>query len=105
MQSYIMRRYTLVAPHTTNDGARSDYAPAVAVALLEAGIDGWTEYETVGWWRGKPEAGTTFEFFRADSGPVLQFVKTLGHIGRDCMPDQEAIQVTRDESTTTIYEA
>jgi len=127
MQSYIMRRYTLVAPHVRNDGSMSGYPAAVREALLAAGIDGWTEYETHGSWRGKREAGTTFELYRADE-PGYQadspnalrysattplyagespatFVRLLGAIGRACMPDQEAVQVTRDAHTVTLWEA
>jgi hypothetical protein len=83
----------------------SGYPAAVREALIRNGIDGWTEYETHGSWRGKREAGTTFEFYRAQPDPDPDFAELVGIIGREAMPDQDAIQVTRDEHTTTLWEA
>jgi len=106
-QAYVMRRYTLVAPHVDNAGRASGYPAAVREALLAAGIDGWTEYETHGSWRGVREAGVTFEIYAevAPRGASNTFPGRLADIGRGCMPDQEAVQVTMDESTTTLWEA
>jgi hypothetical protein len=123
MQAYTMRRYTLTAPLTTNDGSAaldargfpSNHPQIVRDALLDAGIDGWTEYQTVGWWKGKREEGVTFELYRAcaDMGPLAlrdnsrdghTFARQLARIGRRCMPDQEAVQVTVEPVPVTLFE-
>jgi hypothetical protein len=101
MQSFTLRRYTVVAPHVRNDGTMSGYPAAFRERLLGKAIDGWTEYETHGAWRGKREAGVTFEFFNGEPN----FVHTLARIARSVMPDQEAIQVTVDAVDTVLYEA
>lgn len=116
-----MRRYTLTAPKVDNVGEPSGYPSKVRDALLDAGIDGWTEYDTIGWWRGVGEAGTTFEIYRmaapqpfthgtpergdaTDAYTRDVFLVQLARIGRACMPDQEAVQVTMDHSTITLTE-
>lgn len=107
MRIHYMRRYTLIAPIVTNDGANSGYPAAIRAALLEARIDGWTEHETHGYWRGKREPGVMFEILRnAESrGHGAVFAHRLGRLARRAMPDQEAIQITVEPQTTNVYEA
>lgn len=104
---FTMHRFTIVAPHVTNEGGASGYPAALRSALRSAGIDGWTEYETVGSWRGKRELGVTFEIYRENldsEGLRLGYAQHLARIGRSVMPDQEAIQVTVDAHPTTLLE-
>ena len=125
MQTYRMRRFTIVAPSVRNDGTMSDYPAKLRAALLAAGIDGWTETETHGSWRGVREAGVTFEILvpiadtrqspdtRAD---VVTFVgarcttriaaSVLAGLARAAMgPEQEAIQVTIEHGVADVFEA
>jgi hypothetical protein len=101
MQSFEMYRYTLVAPHVDNAGRPSGYPVAVRAALLNAGVNGWTEYETAGVWRGKREVGVTFEILSVSA--LLHHL--LSRIGRECMPDQEAVQVTLNPDSIILWEA
>lgn len=102
MKSYEMHRVTIVAPAVKNDGSISGYPAAMRDALLGAGIDGWTEYETVGSWNGKRGLGTVFEIYLMETA---QTVPELGAAARGVMPDQEAIQITVDPAPVTLYEA
>lgn len=107
MNAYTMRRFTIIAPHVTNSGEPSGNPEALAAGLLAAGIDGWTEYQTVGCWRGHREPGTCFEIYRDDARSPwarADFAARLARIGRAAMPDQEAIQITADIGQTTLWE-
>lgn len=88
-----MDHYTLTIPTVDNQGRRAEhYASCARAGLLAAGIDGWTEVDSCGVWRGRSEPGIVFHVYRpADEEGMLQ---TLGHVGREAAPDQEAIQVT-----------
>lgn len=113
MNAYTMYRFTLTAPHVLNHdhATPSGYADRVREGLLAAGIDGWTEYETVGSWRGTREPGTTFEIYATVDHPtepsytVKGYAALLDRIGRAAMPDQEAVQVTCDAAPATLWEA
>ena len=119
MQTYQMRRWTIVAPHVRNDGTVSGYPAALRDALMAAGIDGWTETETHGYWHGKREAGVTFDIMLPwipypSGGAVLNgdwydidvVSIMLGRIARSAMGDeQEAIQVTAEPGIIELLEA
>lgn len=98
-KSYRMLRHEVICPQVTNDGDPSGYPLAFAKALLASGIDGWTETNTMGYWKGKAEPGTTFMILSE-----RDIVPLLGKLARACMPDQEAIQVSR-VGWQDIYEA
>lgn len=100
-RTFHMLRHTVVVPLVRNDGAPSGYREAFRSALLDAGITGWTEHETVGAWRGKLEPGVTFEILSTSN----DCHKQLAAIARATMPDQEAIQVTYDPEWTRVLEA
>ena len=94
-----MHHYTLTAPSVTNAGKPSGYAAAVSAGLQHVGIDGWTEQRCKGYWNGKVEAGTLFTLYLTDCLPL-----SLQMIGREAMPDQEAVQVTY-HGTIELWEA
>lgn len=102
-RAWRMYRYTLTAPVVTNVGSPSGYPDAVRTALLTDGIDGCTEHVTAGYWNGKREDGVTFEFYAATEDD--DFGSRFARIGRASMPDQEAVQVTRDATAATLWEA
>lgn len=113
--TYTLRRYEIVAPHVRNDGTPSEYREALRHALARHGFTGWSEIESVGYWLGKLEPGTTFVIYADDihTDPIdlpdrIGSVRTeaaLGSIGRRAMPDQDAIQVVRSSETVTLVEA
>jgi hypothetical protein len=100
-----MEHYTITAPKVRNDGEPSGYVIALRAALKGAGIDGWTEQDSVGVWRGKAEPGTVFTVYLSDQPGhmVEQRLSWLGVIARRVMPDQEAVQVTH-HGTITLHE-
>lgn len=100
-RTFHMLRHTVIAPAVTVDGQPSGYREAMRAALLSAGITGWTEYETVGAWRGQLEPGTTFEIYSTSTDCAQQ----LARVARATMPDQEAIQITTDPDWTRVTEA
>lgn len=102
MGTYMLTRVTIIAPAVRNDGVPSGYPAALRSALLREGIAGWTEHRTIGSWHGVREPGVLFEFY-VEHGST--FAYKLGAIGRECMPDQEAIQVTYESHATTLIEA
>jgi hypothetical protein len=89
-----MEHYTITAPKVRNDGEPSGYHLALRAGLESQGIDGWTEHESVGSWQGRREAGIVFTIYLLDGSSPSAKLEWLGRIGRDCMPDQEAVQVT-----------
>lgn len=99
-----MTRFTVILPIVDNDGVANDSREIMREALRTRGIDGWTEYQTVGSWNGRLEPGTLWEFYRATNHPGA-FAHTLGVIARHVLPLQEAIQVTFEPLTTTLIEA
>lgn len=109
--TYTLRRFEVVAPAVRNDGAPSGYAAALRAGLTAADFTGWTELETVGYWHGASEAGTTFVIYaddvRADPARGHRAFDTadiLARLARAAMPDQVAIQVVSGE-TVTLREA
>lgn len=98
-----MNHYTITAPAVRNDGTESGYAAVLRALLLQFGIDGWTEHESVGYWHGRREAGTVFTLYRMP-GPYTPSViaADLARIARRAMPDQEAIQVTYHGSVLVV---
>lgn len=103
---FYMRRFTLVAPTLTKDGQASFAQTKVRNALRANAIDVWTEYSTTGAWKGETEPGTVFEIYRElyTEAAAVEFARLLGHIGREAMPDQEAIQVTVDPGSAMVLE-
>lgn len=99
MLSYKMYRYEIIAPKVTNAGEYSYYPETFRKALLDNNIDGWTENDSMGYWRGKAEPGTTFTILR-----MTRDYEMLGAIARDVMTDQGDIQVTYC-GTQDVYEA
>lgn len=93
---YRMEHYTITAPKVRNDGEPSGYHLALRAGLEAVGIDGWTEHESVGSWQGRREAGTVFTIYLTQGIGDSPSAKLawLGGIGRKCMPDQEAVQIT-----------
>lgn len=99
-----MYRFTIVAPAVTNDGQPSGYRDVVENVLDRYGIVSWTEHQTIGVWHGAREPGTLFEVYHESenlNGRLREIMLAL----RAGMPDQEAIQVTRDQSRTVVWEA
>lgn len=86
--TYNMTRYELNVPKVLNNGKASNYPDAVRAALEAAGITGWTETEYVGVWFGTREPGVMFIIYS-----TTDIMALLSRIGRECMPDQEAVQV------------
>lgn len=109
--TYLLRRYEVVAPHVRNDGSESDYAGMVRAGLIVAGFSGWTEMQTVGYWLGKFEPGTTFvvyaEPMRSESPGDLPIAtrEILARLARDAMPDQDAVQVVEAPHDVVLVEA
>lgn len=103
MNEFQMYRMTVIAPAVTNDGHPSDYASGARSALRSVGIDGWTENETAGVWRGRRESGTRFEVF-LPAMPRPAVPAQLGEYLRHAMPDQEAIQVTIEPAPVHLFE-
>lgn len=101
MQTYELRRFTIIAPTNTNADIPAPYAQNVRNALGARGLN-WTEYPTVGSWNGYREPGTLFELYVQRD---VQFAYELARLARAAMPDQEAVQVTAEHSTTTVLEA
>lgn len=100
-RTHHMTRHTIVAPAVDNDGRSAlRYVRALRADLLELGINGWTEYESVGYWHGKREPGTLFEIYRERDESAR-----LALIARRAMPDQEAIQITVDAAPVRLVEA
>lgn len=95
-----MMRYEIIAPAVKNDSSVSNYAQAFREALLDNYIEGWTEWETVGYWMGKAEPGTMFTIFH-----TLDITGLLSNIARKAMPDQEAIQVVTSPVPSQLVEA
>jgi hypothetical protein len=91
-----MEHYTITAPKVRNDGEPSGYHLALPAALKHHGIDGWTQHDSVGVWKGKAEPGTVFTVYLPEGPPGSPSVRLeiLGRIGRGAMPDQDAVQVT-----------
>lgn len=105
--TYQLRRFELVVPHVRNDGsAASGWLALIRSALTVRGFDGWTEIETLGYWHGKPERGTTFVIFSEDmrddhvTEARTSTADLLAEIGRAIMDDQEAIQLVIGEVVT-----
>lgn len=99
-RTFKMLRHTIVAPAVRQDGMPSRYALDLRAILARADYPGWTEYQTVGYWHGLRESGTTFELYlEADESAALALM------ARRVMPDQDAIQVTVDEQRATLLEA
>lgn len=100
--TYTMQRVTLIAPRVQNDGRPSNYPAQLRTRLL-AEATNWTEHDTAGWWLGTREPGVMFEFY-VSPDRVRDFVRSLAAIARSVMVDQDAIQLTVDQSITTLYE-
>lgn len=96
--TYILRRFEIVAPHVRNDGTESGYVGNVREVLADH-FTGWTEIASVGYWKGKLEAGTTFVLY-AETLP-----SELPAQLRRAMPDQEAIQLVSVPEPVTLTEA
>lgn len=109
--TYTLARFEVVAPHVCNDGSASGYPAAFRAALTRHGIDGWSEFESVGYWQGKRERNVTFviysEALRDDhvSERKRATVDILLEAARACMPDQDAIQVVQYPLPVTLREA
>lgn len=105
-QTYTLTTYTLTVPAVTNAGDPSGYLETVREALSHC-FTGWTEAESVGYWEGKLEPGHVLTIYAAETvavpaawsvggigAHVAPTADVLGYVGRACMPDQDAIQVT-----------
>ena len=103
---YMMTRYTIVAPSVTNAGEPSGYPDDIR-GLLGRTIAGWTEHETTGHWHGAREPGVTFDILLDERqwNYTETFLQWLAFQARQLMPDQEAIQLTREPVETLVYEA
>lgn len=100
LNQYIMRRYEIIVPLVDNDGNASDYLPLMREALQVHEITGWTECDTFGYWYGKREAGVMIIIYRE-----TESLDTLCKIARECMPDQNAIQVCVSGDLSLLVEA
>ena len=92
-----MVRHELVVPKVRNDGTPSGYPELIREGLIGAGIDGWTEFETAGYWQGKREEGITFVIFAMED-----ITEKIGQVARFVMTDQEAIQVVLADTVTLV---
>ena len=100
--TYELARFELVAPSVTNAGTPSGYREAVRAELEAAGFTGWSELESVGYWLGKLEPGTTFVIYApADGGATLA---NLAAAGRRAMPDQDAVQAVQAPGIHVLQE-
>lgn len=102
---YDMMTVTLTVPTLDNDGADVGHVDKVRTGLLAAGIESWTEHDSRGSWKGKLEPGTVFTFYVTAGLGARDFAHTVGRIGRRCMPDQEAVQVTFCPHIIALIEA
>ena len=102
--TYSMDTFTLTVPSVDNDGRPAPYLEKVRAGLEEAGFTGWTETACVGYWLGKFEPGTVITLYVPES-KSFGVASKLAHIGRQAMPDQEAVQVTRANLPTVLVEA
>lgn len=102
--TYRMRTFTLTVPSVDNDGLPVPYLEKVRAGLEEAGFTGWTEIASNGYWNGKLEPGTVITIYVPEN-ETFNVASKLGVIGRTCMPDQEAVQVTVSGDILTLIEA
>lgn len=94
--TYDLCRFELVAPAVRNDGAPSGYRDSVRELLAAAGFTGWSEVDSVGFWHGKLEPGTTFVLYAPQYQQTEQLtLQLLADIGRRAMPDQDAVQAVQ----------
>ncbi len=105
--TYKMNTFTLVVPSVDNTGVeRPEHLLMVRSQLQAAGFNGWMETAETGFWNGKLETGTLITIYvPQDQEGAMLTADVLGRIGRRCMPDQEAVQVTVLSTTTTLVEA
>lgn len=106
-------RFSLIILDRDNAGrSRPDHHESAARELLALGIDGWTETPSVGVWRGSREHGRVYTILLA-AAPDPRFVCTVGcawypgellrtleRVGREAMPDQEAILATYEKTVS-----
>lgn len=103
--NYRVHAYTLTVPAVTNDGLSAPWhLEKVRAGLEEAGFTGWTETATVGYWRGILEPGTVITVY-VPVGKTIGVASRLGAIGRQAMPDQDAVQVTASPDELVLVEA
>lgn len=102
--AYGMQHWSIVAPKVDNGGRPSGYPSALRAGLRKAMIDGWTEHDSVGVWRGRSEPGVTFTLYRMPTITSHGWRSLLMSVARTAMPDQEAVQVTY-HGEVTVYEA
>lgn len=101
LDMFHMKRYEMIVPSVDNYGNLSPYLNRVRDCLIGHGFTGWTEYETCGYWQGQYEPGICILIF-SDQPNVMQ---KLTDTGRECMPDQDCVQVTMSGDTTVLVEA
>lgn len=101
LDMFHMKRYEMIVPQVDNYGNFSPYLNRVRDCLIGEGFTGWTEYQTCGYWQGQYEPGICILIF-SDQPNVMQ---KLTDIGRECMPDQDCVQVTMSGDTTVLVEA
>ncbi len=108
-------RFSLIILDRDNAGRpRPDHHETAARELLALGIDGWTETASVGVWRGSREHGRVYTILLEDadgryacsnghawSPPEL--LRTLEKVGREAMPDQDAIFATYDGIVSATF--
>lgn len=106
-QTYRVRTYTLTVPAVDNTGQyRSDHLAKVRKALAASFPgQGWTEHRSSGFWNGKIESGTVVTIYAPADYPPAAMIESLGAIGRNAMPDQDAVQVTASDTLSTLTEA
>lgn len=102
--SYVMRTVTLTVPAVDNFGTEAPWhLDKVRAGLAAAGFTGWTEVASTGYWMGKLEPGTVVTLYV--ERPTVEMIDQIGQIGRQAMPDQEAVQVTLSHDPVSLYEA
>ena len=105
-------RFSLIILDSDNAGrSRPDHHETAARELLALGIDGWTETPSVGVWRGSREHGRVYTILLEDADGRYacsngrawspgELLRTLERVGREAMPDQEAILATYEKTVS-----
>jgi hypothetical protein len=105
---YELRRYEVVVPSVDNHGAPADYCSRFRGELIGAGLSGWTETATTGYWLGRLEPGTTFTIYAPALGRWTHREQDpfamLQQLARASMPDQTARQVVMFDDGVTLAE-
>lgn len=103
-ETFVMRSYEVVCPTIDNKGNVVNYDFQFQQGLKLAGFEGWTEFDSMGYWQGKFERGRTFQIYSDTCRGGSDTLQLLCNIARKAMPDQKAIQVV-DKGYITLVEA